>query len=198
MVSQYSFLVILSLIFACTALSIGLTFLPCYSTVCTEEFFPYETRVHIAIFYALLLSLTVVFYLRAHWRGLEQLSKKPIHPKRLPCLRVRLTYGGVFISFWTLFVILVTTALWLQVVPFWIKHLADLSDVKSASILATVTAVIGHHIDLILGLLIIPVPRHSMLCEAFGFPPSTLLWAHKALAYLLVVGIIAHAGAYMV
>ncbi|KAK0942908.1 hypothetical protein LTR29_005480 [Friedmanniomyces endolithicus] len=37
------------LLILCAALSFGLTFAPCYSSLCVEKFWPYQARIHIAL-----------------------------------------------------------------------------------------------------------------------------------------------------
>lgn len=58
--------------------------------------------------------------------------------------------------------------------------------------------IIGHHADILLGLLLIPVGRNTILGRVFGLHYSTLLYAHKANAYLTVAAVFAHGAAYYV
>lgn len=51
---------------------------------------------------------------------------------------------------------------------------------------------------MLLGLVIIPVSRNSILGRVFKVHQSTLLYTHKLFAYLLFVGVVAHFIAYMV
>ena len=56
----------------------------------------------------------------------------------------------------------------------------------------TWTGVTGHWCDILIGLTIIPVGRHSVLGQIFNLHTSTLLFAHKLLAYSLFVGALIH------
>lgn len=49
--------------FAFLAITVGLTFAPCYATLCTEDFLPRETKIQLGAFYIMLaLSLLVSSY----------------------------------------------------------------------------------------------------------------------------------------
>jgi ferric-chelate reductase len=60
----------------------------------------------------------------------------------------------------------------------------------------TFAGIVGHHIDVILGLLLVPVGRNSLLVRVFKLSYGTLLYAHKLLAYLVILGSVVHGIAY--
>ncbi|TKA55282.1 hypothetical protein B0A49_12684, partial [Cryomyces minteri] len=60
------------------------------------------------------------------------------------------------------------------------------------------TGVTGHWCDILIGLVMIPVGRNSVLARVFHLHTSTLLFAHKVLAYALCVGALVHGISYYV
>ncbi|KAG5782718.1 hypothetical protein H9Q73_003653 [Fusarium xylarioides] len=80
---------------------------------------------------------------------------------------------------------------------FWGRRLDGLSWV-SAKIQLTITGVTGHYADVLLGLLIIPVSRDSLVGQAFSVHRGTLLFAHRLIAYLFSIGVAAHGITYIV
>ncbi|KAF5651377.1 ferric reductase [Fusarium tjaetaba] len=80
---------------------------------------------------------------------------------------------------------------------FWGRRLNGLSWV-SAKIQLTITGVTGHYADGLLGLLIIPVSRNSLVGQAFSVHRGTLLFAHRIIAYLFSIAVAAHGITYIV
>lgn len=178
-------------------LVIGLTFAPCYATLCPEDYFPLETRLHLTTFYGLLAISACVLLARASSESVRSLSGTHVSPK-LPILGKRITLGGLALSVWIVVATLATTGFWLPAqLDFWAER-TDPLDWTSAKIRLTVTSVTGHYADILLGLLIVPVSRNSLVGRVFELHHSTLLYAHKLVAYLFLVATMAHGGAYAV
>lgn len=194
---QY-FLVLSLLLTISAGFTIGLTYAPCFATLCSEEFFPYATRIHIAAYYAMVASIGLVLLLRAYVPLVHTISSTYIVRRELPILRKRISLGGLTLSVWIVGLTVATTAFWIDPEHSFWSIRADPLQWTDAAIRLTVTGIIGHHCDILLGLLIIPVSRNSLLGRAFALHQSTLLYAHKLIAYLLVVAVIAHGGAYYV
>lgn len=187
-----------TIVIACAGLAIGLTYAPCYSSYCSEEFYPFATRLHIATFYALLASIGLGLLLRAHSPCCRAISEYSLTKREVPILDKRISIGGLLYAFWIVIITLVTTAFWLTPLEdFWAGR-TDPFDWTQAQIRLVVTSIIAHHADIILGLLIIPVSRNSILGRAFALHQSTLLYAHKLTAYLLLVAAVAHGAAAFV
>jgi ferric-chelate reductase len=114
-----------------------------------------------------------------------------------------------------------------QTTGFWVGPEAEFWTIRTnalhwadAKVRLVVTGIIGHHIDskcclnentfggcvltflpniiVILGLLLIPVSRNSILGRAFQLHQGVLLYAHKLLAYVFLIGVVAHGAAYYV
>ncbi|KAM5343832.1 hypothetical protein ACJ41O_012369 [Fusarium nematophilum] len=158
---------------------------------------PLETRLHLATFYALLAVASVMLWLRASSGAVRSLSGTYISPE-LPILGKRITVGGLAISVWIVGVTLATAGYWIPAqLSFWGSRTAPLSW-DSAKIRLTVTGVLGHYADILLGLLVIPVSRNSLMGQVFGLHRGILLSAHKFIAYLFLGATLAHGVAYAV
>jgi len=68
----------------------------------------------------------------------------------------------------------------------------------SAKIQLTITGVTGHYADVLLGLLIIPVSRDSLVGQAFSVHHGTLILAHRLISYLFSIAVAAHGITYIV
>lgn len=177
--------------------TIGLTYAPCYATVCTEDYLADETKYHLAIFYGMLLVLGFALYLRSSSRSVLALSSHRSSAE-LPLLRKYVTVGGIAITTFIGAVTLATVALWWPALWKYWGDKTDPLDWDSAKIRLTVTGVTGHYADILLGLLIIPVSRDNLVGRTFKLHQSTLLFAHKAVAYLFFLAVTAHGVAYAV
>ncbi|KAK3713326.1 hypothetical protein LTR37_008518 [Vermiconidia calcicola] len=188
--------ILLLVLIVSTGLTLGLTYAPCYASLCSEEFFPFETRVHIAVFYALLAITGCFLFLRAWSPWWHAVSTTYVTRKELPVLQKRISVGGLALSVWLLGITLATTPFWLTAeYNFWTLR-ADGLAWPDAKIRLTVTGIIGHHTDYLLGLVLIPVSRNSVLGRVFELHQSTLLYAHKLIAYTLLAAVVAHGAVY--
>ncbi|KAH6893524.1 ferric reductase like transmembrane component-domain-containing protein [Thelonectria olida] len=169
------------------ALTIGLTY--------AEDYLPQETRYHLAIFYGMLILLSFALFLRLSSRYLYILSDHQ-SSTGVPLLRKYVAVGGAATTVLITAITLATTALWL---PAHLKYWGDRADSigwTSTKIRLTVTGVTGHYADILLGILIIPVSRNNLVGRAFRLQQSTLLFAHKVVAYLFFMAVLAHGVAY--
>ncbi|KAK5113377.1 hypothetical protein LTR62_003477 [Meristemomyces frigidus] len=180
----------------CAALTLGLTWLPCHASLCTETLFPAATRYHIATYYGLLASILLALGLRAWSPVCRRVSSIHLGRREIPVFKKRISVGAVLLVFWILAVTLVTTIFWINPeVNFWEAKAAPFGW-DSGHVQLVVTGIVGHHIDFILGLLLLPVGRNSLLVRVFGLSYGTLLYAHKLLAYILIFGTLVHGLAY--
>lgn len=176
--------------------TVGLTFLPCYSAMCVEEFFPYPARIHIAFFYSLLSSTAALLALRILFPSFRRLSRTYITPKPLPLIDKRLSLGGAFLIVWIVGLTHATLGYWQDDESnFWTSRGARVNWIPPMAHIAW-TGVSGHWCDITLGLLIIPVSRNSLIGRVFSLHVSTLLFAHKLLAYALLGYVVIHGGLY--
>jgi len=189
--------VLLSSIFIiCTGFTLGLTWAPCYASLCTEEFFPAATRYHIATYYGLIASIAMGLFLRLYSPLCYRISTACLGRREMPVFKKRFSIGGLILASWILTGILVTTVFWINPEVDFYTARTETLNWSSAKVDLVVTAIIGHHIDIPLGLTLIPVGRNSLLVRVFRLSYGTLLYSHKLLAYLTILGATAHAIAY--
>lgn len=183
---------------ACSAtLALTYTRLPCYATICTEDYFSVETTIHIAVYYSTLAVISLALLLRAHVPTVRSAMGSQIAAE-LPMVGKRVTAGGLLTCLWILGLAACTTIFWQPThLRFWGAR-ADPLDWVSAKMALTATGVTAHYADILLGLLLIPTSRYSLVGRAFSLHQSTLLFAHKTIAYLFAFAAAVHGGAYMV
>lgn len=182
----------------CAGFTIGLTFAPCYATYCVEQFFPFEARIHLAFFFALLASIAVALGLRACNDTARRISSTYISTRVVPIIDKRISWGGLALFLWIVGLTHATMGYWEgPQYDFWEARGREVNWTKSMARLAF-TGITGHWCDISLGLVIIPVSRNSIIGNLFELHVSTLLFAHKLLAYGLLVYTIIHGGFYYV
>ncbi|KAH7024841.1 uncharacterized protein B0I36DRAFT_249881 [Microdochium trichocladiopsis] len=187
-------LILLSLALS-AGLAIALTYAPCYATLCSEQNFPFETRLQITIFYALLASICGFLLLRVCSPTVRKLSDYDLSLE-LPILQKHTTLGGVILSIWIVGTTLATTGFWAPAeLSFWGLR-TDPLHWTTAKIELTVTGITGHYADILLGLVILPVSRNSLFGHSFEQHRSTLLFAHNLIAYSFLVAVLVHGIAY--
>lgn len=179
------------------AFSIVLTRLPCYATMCPEDYFSFETTAHIGIYYATLLIFGVLLLLRTHVSIIRSFMGHHL-ANRIPVVGRRITIGGLLTCFWLVGLTGGLTAIWLpNHLDFW-ETRTDPVNWLSAKINLTISGVTAHYADILFGLLLIPTSRFSLVGRAFDLHQSTLLFAHKMVSYLFIIATFAHGGAYLV
>ena len=188
-------LLVLLLLIVCAGFTLGLTYAPCFASLCSEEFFPIPTRYHVAGYFSLLASVGCVLLLRAYSPTCLCISNYYLTKRRVPILDKRISVGGLALSLWLVGITVASTGFWIDPESsFWELRTRPLHWMD-AKIRLTVTGVLGHHADIFLGLVLIPVSRNSVLGRVFELHQSTLLFAHKLIAYGLVVVVLAHGAA---
>lgn len=189
--------VLIATVLASAAASLVMMHFSCYATMCSEEYFSYETRLHVIIYYGFLSLTLCLFSLHAcsyafrSFTGFQLLANVPI-------LGERLTLGGFLLCIWISIIAFGPIIYWFPTQwEFWGDR-ADPLDWMSAKIQLTITGVSGHSADVLLGLLIIPVSRNSLVGQAFSLHHSTLILAHRLVSYLFSIAVAAHGITYIV
>ena len=91
-------LILFSILITSAGLTIGLTFAPCYASVCSEKFFGLETRLHIMVYYSLIASIGGVLILRSCSSHVARISSIHIIRRRLRLLHKHLTVGVLMLA----------------------------------------------------------------------------------------------------
>ena len=110
----YGFLLLLLVLLGSTGFTIGLTFAPCFSSLCSEDFFPDATRIHIASFYALVASIACALLLRIASPWCYSISNYHLSKREIPILDKRISIGGLALAIWIVGITVVTTAFWVE------------------------------------------------------------------------------------
>ncbi|KAF5548548.1 ferric reductase [Fusarium phyllophilum] len=182
---------------ASAAASLVMMHFSCYATVCPEDYFSYETRLHVIIYYCFLSLTLCLLALRSYSPAVRSFTNIQPLP-RVSLLGNGFTLGEAFMTIWILVLTFGPTIYWFPTHwDFWGRRLDGLSWV-SAKIQLTITGVTGHYDDVLLGLLIIPVSRNSLVGQAFSVHHGTLLFAHRLIAYLFSIAVAAHGITYIV
>ena len=189
---KLSYLIAPTLLLSCAGLTIGLTYAPCYSSYCVEYFFPYSTRVHIALFYSLLAVIGLSLTARTWSLPIQRLSQWHVSEKHVPLAGKPLSVGAFILGFLIVGATFGSTGYWYEVQQkFWFDRgaIVDWTDYMFRLAWCSIT---GHWCDIWAGLVVIPVGRNSILGRTFNIHTSTLLLVHKLLAYGLFVFAIIH------
>ena len=181
-------------------LSIGLTFRSdhhCYAGTCGEWLFPLQARLHVLIWYAW-ISISVTFLaVRAFHPQMQKFLDQPLRKGKLPLIEKRLSFGGGLAVLWIITLYGIVVALW------WIRLRDYFGDrTKAGGIthggnrLAAI-ALTGHMCDITMGMVLIPISRHSALASFFKLSPATTLTHHMLTAYTLFSLVLTHGLLYI-
>lgn len=180
-----SLFVIAALLVGCAGFTIGLIFAPCYSTICVDRWFPSQVRFHIGLFYGGVSVAAIFLAASPKLQAFNSAFGRYLFDRSLPLFGLRLTVGGTSFAVWILALTLAPTAYWLPAERnFWYAK-GEAIDSKHVLCPVVWSGVTGHWCDVMLGLVLLPVGRNSLISTAFAIEPSTLLLAHKLLAYAL-------------
>jgi len=183
--NSLSLFIIASLLVACAGATIGLTFAPCYSTICVDRWFPSQVRSHIVLFYGGISVAAIFLAASSKSKAFSSAFGRYLYDKPLPLFDLRLTIGGTLLALWILALTLAPTAYWFPAERnFWYAK-GKAIDWTQYMFRVVWSGVTGHWCDVMLGLVLLPVGRNSLITTAFAIEPSTLLLAHKLLAYAL-------------
>jgi len=101
-------------------LTLGLTWAPRYASLCSEDFYAYDTHLHVISFYALLASTGCALLLRAYGPVCYSISKYYLTRRQVPVLRTRFSVSGQAFALWSIGITLATTGFWIgPLLDFW-------------------------------------------------------------------------------
>ena len=197
--SVLSLLLISILLIACAAFTIGLTFAPCHSSLCVEHLNPYQTRIHIGVYYALLTSIGLFLAGKVYLKRVRRILDTYVWDGVIPIVEQRISLGGLLLVLWISAATFGSIGYWLPAEYSWWYAKGALVHWTPSSLSRTAwTGITGHWCDICIGLVMIPVGRNSIIGRAFHLHTSTLLFVHKLLAYALLLGTLVHGITYYV
>lgn len=191
-------IILLVVLFASAGLTIGLTYAPCYATVCVEDFFGLETRVHIAVYYSILATIGATLSIRATSGRASRISNTYLTRTKVPIIQKQITLGGLALTLWITAIIALTTTYWINAEHhFWGLRTIPLhwSTVRME---LTAVGTLGHFADILLGLVVLPVSRNTLIGRVFELHRGSLITMHKLVAYALILLVFAHGVSYFV
>lgn len=181
-------------------LSIGVTFRSyrhCFAATCGEWLFPLQTRLHIVVWYAWLTISVTFLAVRAFHPEMQNLLSRPIWRRKVPVLGKHVSVGGAVIFAWVV-------ALYAAVVGIWWTRLRDyfvdrgrMGGIDRGGDRLAAVALTGHVCDITMGMVLLPISRHSALASFFKLSPSTTLTNHMLTAYCLFLLVVVHGFLYV-
>ena len=177
------------------ALSIGLTYRSvhhCYAGTCGEWLFPLQARLHVVVWYLWISVSVVILALRAFQPSVQNLLRNTV-PVQIPLMRKQLRIGGILLIFWVCSLYGILVGIW------WVR-LRDYFVTRGAGLVGnTIVAAVaqtGHLADVTMGMVLLPVSRHSALASFFKLAPTTTYTFHMTQAYVLFTMVLIHGALY--
>ena len=166
----------IAIFFGSFALSLGLTYLPCYSAICVEEHFPYNVRVHLASFYAAVTAFCLVYLLRTKSPFVRDALGTCVSSRPIPFTSTYLSWGGFLVGLGVVaFVGASQGYFWLDEREFYRSRAIEQAGTTLGTTRLAIVGSTGHLCDLLLGLIVLPISRGGVMQTLFEFDPGTLL-----------------------
>lgn len=182
------------------ALSFGLTFRSnhhCYAGTCGEWLFPLQARLHVVVWYCW-LSISVTFLaLRTFNPRLRRILRTPLFERKLPILGKQLAFSGVLIFVWIIALYGIVIGVWWIRLRGYFRNRGIDGGVLSGNGRLAAIALTGHMCDITMGMVLIPISRHSALASFFKISVATTLAFHMLLAYTLFTLVLTHGVLYI-
>ena len=177
------------------ALSIGLTFLSnhhCYAGTCGEWLFPFQARLHVVVWY-MWISLSITFLgLRAFQPSIRNLVSKSVGV-RVPLMGKQLRLSGILLVFWICSLYGTLIGIW------WLRlrnYFRERGEGLPGNNVVAAVALTGHLADVTMGMVLLPVSRHSALASFLKLAPTTTYVFHMTQAYVLFGLVVTHGSLY--
>lgn len=186
---------LVGVISATFALSIGLTYLSnhrCYAGTCGEWLFPLQARIHVVCWYVWLSISIGLLGLRAFQVRVRNFVATPLG-LRVPLVGKTLRVSGVLLVFWVLVLYGTLIGLWWARLRNYFQARGE--GLPGNDILAAI-ALTGHVADVTMGMLLLPVSRHSALASFFKLSAGTTYTFHMTQAYVLFTMVSVHGALY--
>ena len=181
-------------------LSIGLTFRSdnhCYAGTCGEWLFPLQARLHVVIWY-FWVSISVAFLaVRAFHPQMRRFLRQPLFDRKILLVGKHLSVSGLLVLLWILSLYgIVVGVWWIRLRDYFVQRGED-GGVYAGNARLAAVALTGHVCDITLGMILIPISRHSALASFFKLSVSTTLAFHMLTAYTLFTLVLLHGFLYV-
>lgn len=181
-------------------LSIGLTFRSdswCYAATCGESLFPLQARLHVIIWYFWLSISVTVLAVRAFHPEMQKTLARPLTKWKLPLLGRHISIGGFSMALWIVSLYSIVVGVWWIRLRDYFNYRNNVAGIYQGSNRLAAIALTGHLCDITMGMVLIPISRHSALASFFKISISTTLTNHILTAYALFILVIIHGFLYV-
>ena len=181
------------------SLSLGLTFRSnhhCYAGVCGEWLFPLQARLHVVVWYAWISILATFLAVRAFHPEMQKVLSKSLVRHTLPLVRTQISIGGALMFIWTVMLYGVIIGIWWVRLRNYFVNRGEVGGVFEGGSRLAAIALTGHFCDVTMGMVLIPISRHSALASFFKLSVSATLMLHLITAYTLFTLTLVHAILY--
>ncbi len=152
---------------------------------------------HVILWYSW-ISISVTFLaIRAFSPRLRSILHRPLLTRQLPYLAKHLTVSGASLVLWV-------AVLYGSVVGIWWIRIRDYFDTRgrqngvfAGNERLAAIALTGHFCDVSMGMVLLPISRHSALSSFFKLSVSTTLAFHTIMAYALFTLVLLHGSLYV-
>lgn len=162
-----------------------------------EWLFPLQARLHVVLWY-LWISISVTFLaIRAFSPKLRGILRYPLLANKLPYLGKQLTLSGGLLILWVaLLYASVVGNWWIPVRDYFVIR-GQQDGVSTGNGRLAAIALTGHFCDVSMGMVLLPISRHSALSSFFKLSVSTTLAFHTLMAYTLFALVLIHGFLYV-
>ena len=182
------------------SLSIGLTFRSnhhCYAGTCGEWLFPLQARLHVVIWYAWISASVTFLAVRSFHPQMQKFLNHSLMKRNLILVGKPLTVGGALLFAWIAVLYGVVVAVWWIRLRDYFVGRGEASGILHGGNKLAAVALTGHLCDITMGMVLIPISRHSALASFFKLSPSTTLTNHMLTAYALFLIVLIHGFLYV-
>ena len=181
-------------------LSIGLTFRSnthCFAGTCGEWLFPLQARLHVVVWYSW-LSISVAFLaVRAFHPEMQKFLARPWSNRKIPFIGKQFSVGGSLMITWIIILYGTLIGIWWLRLRNYFVHRSLAGGITQGGNRLAAIALTGHVCDVTMGMVLIPISRHSALASFFKITVSTSLTNHMLTAYLLFFLVLIHGFLYV-
>lgn len=181
-------------------LSIGATFLSdhnCFAGTCGEWLFPLQARLHVVVWYSWICLSVTFLSVRAFHPEMQKFLARPLNKRKIPFIEKELSVGGSLMICWITVLYAVIVGIWWLRLRDYFVHRSLMGGITQGGNRLAAVALTGHMCDVTMGMVLIPISRHSALASFFKIAVSSTLTNHMLTAYLLFLLVLVHGLLYV-
>lgn len=182
------------------ALSIGLTFRSnnhCYAGTCGEWLFPLQARLHVVVWYCWVSTTVAFLAVRAFSSELRRFLLQSVLNRKIFLLGKHLSVSGALAIVWIISLYGIIVGIWWVRLQDYFGERGQNGGVLGGNNRLAAIALTGHLCDVTMGMVLMPISRHSALGSFFKLSASTTFAFHMLTAYTLFTLVLIHALLYV-